>query len=117
MTNFVDFDTLYGHRRDVPGYAAALERFDRLLPDLLNRLCKDDLLILTADHGCDPTWPGTDHTRERIPILAVSERLPSTSIGNRPSFADIAATVARHLDMTPPAESIGLSRPITPLGP
>jgi phosphopentomutase len=59
------------------------------------------MLILTADHGCDPTWPGTDHTRERIPILALSKQLASTSIGWRPTFADIAATVARHLEITP----------------
>ncbi len=101
MTNLIDFDTRYGHRRDVSGYAAALESFDERLPDLLNRLGKDDMLILTADHGCDPTWPGTDHTRERIPILALSDRLRSKSIGGRPTFADIASTVARHLELPP----------------
>ncbi|BBI49222.1 phosphopentomutase [Vreelandella olivaria] len=69
MTNFVDFDSVYGHRRDVPGYAAALEEFDAKLPKLLASLSEDDLLILTADHGCDPSWHGTEHTREYIPIL------------------------------------------------
>ncbi len=70
FSNFVDFDTLYGHRRDVEGYASALEAFDARLPELLSVLRDDDLLILSADHGCDPTWPGSDHTREHIPVLA-----------------------------------------------
>lgn len=69
ISNYVDFDTLYGHRRDVTGYAAALEVFDSWLPDILSALTPRDLLIITADHGCDPTWPGTDHTRECVPIL------------------------------------------------
>ncbi len=70
FTNFVDFDMLYGHRRDVEGYAGALEYLDTRLPELLDAMGKDDVLILTADHGCDPTWRGTDHTREHIPVLA-----------------------------------------------
>ena len=69
FANFVDFDMLYGHRRDVAGYAAALEAFDRRLPEAIARLRPGDLLMLTADHGCDPTWRGTDHTRERVPVL------------------------------------------------
>ena len=101
FANFIDFDTLYGHRRDVAGYAAALEAFDGRLPDLLNRLRNDDLLIITADHGCDPTWTGTDHTREQVPILAWT-RTPSPPIGRRAGFADIGATVATHLDLPPP---------------
>ena len=71
MTNFVDFDSEYGHRRDVPGYAQALEAFDRRLPELIAKLQPDDLLVLTADHGNDPTWRGTDHTREQVPILGL----------------------------------------------
>ena len=69
FANFVDFDTLFGHRRDIAGYAAALEAFDRRLPEALARLKPGDLLLLTADHGCDPSWRGSDHTRERVPDL------------------------------------------------
>lgn len=101
FANFIDFDTLYGHRRDVAGYAAALEAFDARLPDLLNRLRSDDLLIITADHGCDPTWSGTDHTREQVPILTFGAKA-TTPIGRRAGFADIGATVARHLDLPAP---------------
>ena len=101
MTNFVDFDSEYGHRRDVPGYAAALELFDARLPELIAKLNQDDLLILSADHGNDPTWPGTDHTRERIPILAFSPALPSGEIGIRSTFADIGESIAHWLGLTP----------------
>lgn len=102
FANFVDFDTLYGHRRDVAGYAAALEAFDARLPELLGRLRDDDLLIITADHGCDPTWSGTDHTREQVPILAWTAQ-SIAPIGQRAGFADIGASVARHLDLPAPA--------------
>lgn len=98
FANFIDFDTIYGHRRDVAGYAAALESFDRRLPELDAILRDDDLVILTADHGCDPTFRGTDHTREQAPVLAYGAAPPG-SIGARASFADIAASVARHLDL------------------
>jgi phosphopentomutase len=101
MTNFVDFDSEYGHRRDVPGYAAALEYFDTRLPELTGRLKPDDLLILTADHGNDPTWPGTDHTREQVPILAFSPNLTPGEIGIRPTFADIGETLAAWLGLAP----------------
>ncbi|TCU18342.1 phosphopentomutase [Rhizobium sullae] len=97
FTNFVDFDMVYGHRRDVPGYAAALEAFDARLPDVHRKLAPGDLVILTADHGCDPTWRGTDHTRERVPIIAYGPGLKSRNIGVRSTYADIGATVARHL--------------------
>lgn len=83
FANFIDFDTLYGHRRDVAGYAAALEAFDARLPDLLNRLRSDDLLIITADHGCDPTWNGSDHTCEQVPILAFGGNQRRRSAGAR----------------------------------
>lgn len=97
FTNFVDFDMIYGHRRDVPGYAAALEAFDLSLPDFHRRLKPGDLVILTADHGCDPTWRGTDHTRERVPIMAFGPGIRTRSIGVRSSYADIGETIAAHL--------------------
>ncbi len=78
---FVDFDMVYGHRRDVPGYAAALEQFDLWLPDVYRKLGPEDMVILTADHGCDPTWRGTDHTRERVPIMAFGPSIRSRNIG------------------------------------
>ena len=107
FTNFVDFDQLYGHRRDVPGYAAALEAFDRDLPEIHRRLHPGDLVILTADHGCDPTWRGTDHTRERVPVMAFGPGVRSRDIGIRPTYADIGETVAAHLGI--PAGSHGWS--------
>ena len=101
FANFVDFDTNYGHRRDVPGYAAALEAFDRRLPEVLAELRDGDMIILTADHGCDPTWKGTDHTRERVPVIGTGPRLRPASIGLRASFADIGETVAELLGIDP----------------
>lgn len=99
FSNFVDFDQLFGHRRDVPGYAAALEHFDHRLPELIAQLKDGDLMIITADHGCDPTWRGTDHTRERVPIMGIlkDEKASAGSIGIRPTFADIGETIAEHL--------------------
>jgi phosphopentomutase len=99
FANFVDFDTLYGHRRDVVGYAAALEAFDARLPELHAALRPGDFVVITADHGCDPTWHGTDHTREQIPVIAFGEDVIGESIGVRSSFADIGATVAAHLGL------------------
>ena len=101
FANFVDFDMLYGHRRDVPGYASALEQFDRRLPELRAKLRAGDLMILTADHGCDPTWRGTEHTRERVPVLAVGPGIGRGSIGIRPTFSDIGESVAAHLGIAP----------------
>ncbi|RWU08732.1 phosphopentomutase [Pseudidiomarina gelatinasegens] len=101
FTNLVDFDSDYGHRRDVSGYAAALELFDQLLPQLKTALQPDDILILTADHGCDPTWPGTDHTREYVPVLAVGSNVEPGSMGRRETFADIGQTVAEWLNLAP----------------
>ncbi|WP_137388450.1 phosphopentomutase [Rhodoligotrophos defluvii] len=102
FTNFVDFDTVYGHRRDLPGYATALEAFDQRLPALTERLDDGDLLVITADHGCDPTWPGTDHTRELTPILLYGHSAAAGSLGRRDTFADIAAAVCLHLDLPRP---------------
>jgi phosphopentomutase len=101
IANFIDFDTLYGHRRNLPGYALALEAFDRRLPSLLVALGPDDLLVITADHGCDPTWHGTDHTRECVPVLVYASGMPPGSIGRRASFSDIGQTIARHLAIPP----------------
>lgn len=99
FSNFVDFDMLYGHRRDVPGYAAALEAFDARLPDVHRRMRPGDLALITADHGCDPTWRGSDHTRERVPIMAFGPGLRARLVGIRPTFADIAETIAHHLGL------------------
>lgn len=94
FANFVEFDSLYGHRRDVSGYALALEWFDTQLGSLLPRLRGDDFLLITADHGNDPTWHGTDHTRERVPVLGVGR--PAAAIG-LVNFEDVAASIAAHL--------------------
>jgi phosphopentomutase len=99
FANFVDFDSEFGHRRDVPGYAACLEAFDARLPELAALLRPGDLLVITADHGNDPTWPGTDHTREHVPILAAGPGLAAGPIGRRATLADIAGSVASHLGL------------------
>jgi phosphopentomutase len=99
FTNFVDFDTLYGHRRNVAGYAAALEAFDARLPAFEAAMGPGDLAIITADHGCDPTWTGTDHTRENVPVLAFGAGVHPGPIGLRESFADIGQTLAAHLGL------------------
>ncbi|MCA3595606.1 MAG: phosphopentomutase [Methylobacterium sp.] len=101
FANLIDFDVEYGHRRDVPGYAAALEAFDRRIPEIMARLGPGDLAIITADHGNDPTWRGTDHTRERVPILAFGLGIGAGSIGVRDSLADIAASLLDHLGLKP----------------
>ena len=101
FTNFVDFDMLYGHRRDVPGYAAALEYFDQRLPELLERMQDDDILVICADHGCDPTWPGSDHTREHIPVLVYGASVQAGPLGKRESFADIGQSLAGFFDLPP----------------
>ncbi|MBN9363059.1 MULTISPECIES: phosphopentomutase [unclassified Devosia] len=101
MTNFVDFDQDFGHRRDVPGYAQALEAFDARLPELIAALRPDDLVVFTADHGNDPTWRGSDHTREQTPIMAFSPALTPGTIGIRPTFADIGESIARWLGLQP----------------
>ena len=101
LTNFVDFDQLYGHRRDVPGYAAALEAFDKGLPELMGALGTGDLMVVTADHGNDPTWRGNDHTREQVPALFWHQTIRPANAGVRNTFADIGATVAAHLGLQP----------------
>jgi phosphopentomutase len=99
FSNFVDFDMLYGHRRDVDGYARALEYFDSRLPALLAQLREGDVAILSADHGCDPTWPGSDHTREYIPVLACGPGVAAGSLGRRATFADIGQSLAGHFGL------------------
>lgn len=101
FTNFVNFDSDYGHRRNIQGYAEALELFDRRLPEMLSLVKDDDLLIITADHGCDPSWTGTDHTREHIPILIYSPNLPVKNLGLSPTFADIGQTIAHYFATSP----------------
>lgn len=97
FTNLVDFDALYGHRNNVEGYAEALEYFDKKLPEIMDAMSDDDLLIITADHGCDPTTPSTDHSREYIPVLVWGRRFKSVSLGTLPTFADIGASVVDYL--------------------
>jgi phosphopentomutase len=102
FTNLVDFDTLYGHRNDVPGYAANLEALDARIPEILQSLGEDDVFMLTADHGCDPADVSTDHTREHVPLLVCGPRVSSgQDLGVRPTFADLGATIAEGLGVGP----------------
>ena len=98
---------LFGHRNDPKGYANAIEEIDAHMPEILKNLSEDDLLIITADHGCDPTVPGTDHTREMVPVLVYNSKLEPKDLGTRKSFADIAKTVSASLDT--PYECSGTS--------
>ena len=94
FTNLVDFDMLYGHRNNIEGYARALEEFDSFLPEIIENLKQDDILIITADHGCDPSTPSTDHSREYVPIIAYGKNLKqNVNIGIRKTYADISATI------------------------
>ncbi|MGI1658572.1 MAG: phosphopentomutase [Desulfitobacterium sp.] len=98
MTNLVDFDMLYGHRNDVEKYAQALQEFDARLPEVLAALGEEDILMITADHGCDPTTASTDHSREYVPLLVYGKQInPGTNLGVRSSFADLGATIAAYL--------------------
>lgn len=100
FTNLVDFDMLYGHRNDVKGYGLAIEDFDKRLEELLSKLKEDDMLIITADHGCDPTTPSTDHSREYIPILACGKGIKeNVEIQTRETFADIGKTILEYLNI------------------
>ncbi len=101
FTNFVNFDSDFGHRRDISGYASALEYFDTRLPEMILSLEEGDILVLTADHGCDPTWEGTDHTREHIPVIFYGKHLKAGSVGGRGSFADIGQTIAAYYGLEP----------------
>ena len=99
IANLIDFDSEFGHRRDVAGYAAALEAFDARVPEIEAALGDGDLCVITADHGCDPTWPGADHTRERVPVLAFGAGVGPGPIGLRESFADVGASIGVHLGL------------------
>jgi phosphopentomutase len=99
MTNFVDFDTNHGHRRDPVGYGKLLQEFDASLPRVFAQLQAGDILILTADHGNDPTWRGTEHTREQIPIMMFGKGIAPGSVGHRKSFSDIGQSIAAHLGL------------------
>jgi phosphopentomutase len=98
FANYVEFDTLYGHQRDVAGYARHIEAFDRRVPEMLAAMRPDDLLVITADHGNDPSWDGTDHTRERVPVLIAGAG--ALSLGHC-GFADVGETLAAHLGLAP----------------
>jgi phosphopentomutase len=100
FVNLIDFDTNFGHRRDVAGYAAALEAFDARIPEIRSALTPGDLCVITADHGCDPTWRGADHTRERVPVLAFGPGIEPVTIGLRGTFADVGATLGVHLGLS-----------------
>lgn len=111
FTNFVDFDSSYGHRRDVIGYANALEAFDARLPELEAILQPGDMVVIAADHGCDPTRPGSDHTREHIPVLAFGPGIPSQFIGRRDTFADVGQSIAEHLAIRALAYGVSFINP------
>lgn len=110
FVNLVDFDALWGHRRDVEGYAREIEKFDKNLGVLLEELTEDDLVILTADHGNDPTYTGTDHTREYVPFVAYSKRMEKGgALENEDTFAVIGASVAENFGVRMPEGTIGSS--------
>ena len=99
FSNLVDFDMLYGHRRDTEGYARALEHFDSRLPEIEAAMREDDLIVITADHGNDPTYPGTDHTREYAPLIVYGKRARAVDLGTRQSLSDIGQTIAENFDL------------------
>ena len=101
FVNLVDFDTKFGHRRDVAGYALALEQFDARLPEIESKLNTNDIVLVTADHGCDPTWPGNDHTREHVPVVFYGKSIKNNNLGERESFSDMGQTIAAHLEIEP----------------
>jgi len=102
FVNLVDFDSIYGHRRNPSGYKDAFERFDSLLNEMIKELKQDDLVIITADHGNDPTWTGTDHTREYVPLIVYSKTTKGGSLGERKTFADVGASIAENFDVKMP---------------
>jgi phosphopentomutase len=111
FTNLVDFDTLYGHRNDVPGYARNLELLDTRMPELLGALRENDVLVLTADHGCDPADTSTDHTREHVPLLVRGPRVrPGVDLGVRSTFADLGQTLADNFGLAPLAAGTSFLR-------
>ncbi|OQY35811.1 MAG: phosphopentomutase [Anaerolineaceae bacterium 4572_5.2] len=114
FTNLVDFDAKFGHRNNPQGYANALVEFDQRLPEIMDSLAEDDVLVLTADHGNDPTYPGTDHTREYVPVLIAGAPVQAgVNIGARSTFADLAATIADTLGVNPPPRGVSFKSMIT----
>jgi phosphopentomutase len=101
FVNFVDFDMMFGHRRDLAGYSNALHELDARLPDFLSKMKDGDLAVITADHGCDPSWPGSDHTREHIPVLFFGPGINGRELPVAETFSDIGATLAKHLGVKP----------------
>jgi phosphopentomutase len=110
FVNLVDFDMVYGHRNDAQGYGRALERFDSQLPGIINKMTESDLLFIVADHGCDPTFPHTDHTREYVPLLVYGKNSRPVNLGIRETFADLGATIASLLGIPPLAAGQSFSR-------
>ena len=102
FVNVIEFDQTWGHRNDVPGFHEGLQQLDAWIPRLEARITGDDLIILTADHGNDPTTPSTDHSREAVPILALGPRVRPAALGERSTFADMGATVAEYFGVAPP---------------
>ncbi|MCF6300337.1 MAG: phosphopentomutase [Proteobacteria bacterium] len=109
FVNFVDFDSHFGHRRDVAGYAAAIEAFDARLPELEAIMQTGDLALITADHGCDPTMPGSDHTREHVPVVFFGPTINAINIGKRDSFADMGQTLASHFSIKPLKHGVAIN--------
>jgi len=101
FVNFVDFDSQFGHRRNIAGYANAIEEFDKRIPELEAIMQSDDIALITADHGCDPTFPGSDHTREHVPIIFFGKNIDPHNIGQRDSFADMGQTIAKYFEILP----------------
>lgn len=101
FVNFVDFDQAFGHRRDIAGYSNALHEMDRRLPEFMAKLKEGDLVVITADHGCDPSWPGSDHTREHIPMIFFGPGVAPRALPVSETFSDIGATLAKHLGVPP----------------
>ena len=112
FVNLVDFDMLYGHRQDPDGYAAALAEFDRWLPDFMEKMGPDDLVMITADHGCDPCDQSTDHTREYVPLLVLGGQVQPVNLGTRSTFADVAATVTELLGVEYETEGASFAKDI-----
>ena len=108
FTNLVDFDMLYGHRQDIDGYAKAFSEFDNWLPKFTEKMRDDDILMITADHGCDPGDESTDHSREYVPLIIYGKNIKPVNLGTGQTYADISATVADYLDVD--FDTVGVSR-------